>query len=591
MSSEKDKAMSKKPVESQSGSLSPTGVESQDGPLPKGLISNSHDGSTPKELNEPPCDSSTQKIEPQKMVQSTHIELNSSSSKNEHNSQDDILRPIEPRSGSSKTVGVGSQRPFPKDQKVGGILKPLARKPIPRRKNQDQKIILGPRSRHEESQKVISFNDVLVLARDHFGSIASPSRGCKPGIEEFFCQRGFSIKITHKEQDAAAASAASTDIDGLFVISDSEVPISGIVIDAIDNFKVLVMPLPDVSREENALKFCLRNLQDYDIYRALDGTRVTLYYVERLKTWLLATTNSYDARNYKWMGPKTYMELLMECLPEGFSFDTLDKTAHYSFIFRHCEFHPLIRDPPHEIWQIAGPQVPHIAQYTPIPESERVDGEQMRFRARQSFIEYAQKHTVNYGFILRRRGSIEVEKNNGPMAVYLESSLHEFVRKHIYDIPSAVTGLTYETRPIFLHLRGYMSLGSNSAYLIMFPQAGDIYNKMDFVIVLLTDMTVAEMRASSKTQSSASASSSASSSSVSRSSSMSAEQVKIGEKLFGESWKSVSEYILLIVKSSSARLISSNQMGVFGDHIHANIRDHYLNVVNTFEFLKILTMK
>lgn len=517
---------------------------------------------------------------------------------------------------------------------VGGILKPRSRRsaqahtsiiaattnsitsPTTSKKIQIQR--KTNRSRYEMAHKCWTFDEILTNAREHFATIAAPEHGCKPGIEEFFEERGFSIKIAHKDlasagaTSSAAAAAAAADIEGLFVINNEEIPISGIVIDAMDNFKVLVMPLPDVVRDENTLKYCLMNSDAFDIYRALDGTRVTLYYVERYKLWLLATTNSYDARAYRWVGPKTYMELLMECLPSGFSLDMLDKTAQYSFIFRHCNFHPLIQDPPHDIWQISGPPMENIKQYAPIPAAERVSGERMRHLARNAFIDFARtrgrpgsdpRAEPNYGYIFRRRGDPATEKNNGPMAAYLESSLHEFVRKRMYDIPTTVVGLNYETRPIFLHLRGYMSLGLNHAHLVMFPQASEIYEKMDFVIELLTDMTVAEMRASSSTiEASIPGDTSTESGSTSPKKErererrlgyiINAEQSAIGEKIFGTgAWQSIRPFLVQISKSMGTQLIATGKMGKFADHIHANVHDQYLNVINTLEFLKILTMK
>ena len=483
--------------------------------------------------------------------------------------------------------------------------------------------------------------DALKRAREHFHDGQPLSANGYPfGLEEFFINQGFSIRMpmgiapTHSnggktssnpngcpskedfpsisaaQKDGAASSSAASssaaagdpvpievksedvtrpDIRGLFVVDDPNIPTSGFVIDAMDNFKILVHPLPDVINTTTALRFCLNNLRDYNIYRALDGTRVTLYYVERLKTWLLATTNSYDAREYKWIGPKTYMTILMECIHaqnSEFSLDSLDKSSQYALIFRHHDFHPLLKDP-QGVWQLTGPAIPGVTPYVPLTADEipAGGGEALRQLAQHAFVDYARGGVINYGYIFRHKdASVNNDYGRGPAAVYLESSLHEFIRKHMYDIPKTIGGLTYENRAIYLHLRGYMVFGSNHAHLMMFPQAAEIYDKMDFVINLLTDMTVAEMRAKQ-------ASSAGGILHSIKKNTISDERSAIGHKLFGDAWAHVLEYMVQISQSISSCLITKGVIGPFGDHIHSNIRDQYLNIVNIQDFFKILTMK
>lgn len=495
--------------------------------------------------------------------------------------------------------------------------------------------------------------DALKHAREHFHDGQPLSVNGYPfGLEEFFISQGFSIRmpmgiaptysnegktssnpnrypskedfpsLSAVQKDSATSSAAGPEpvavepvavepipqcdiqqsstgleiksdvplqpeIRGLFVVDDPSIPTSGFVIDAMDNFKILVHPLPDVINTTAALKFCLNNLRDYNIYRALDGTRVTLYYVERLKTWLLATTNSYDAREYKWIGPKTYMTILMECIRAQnaeFSLDSLDKGAQYALIFRHHDFHPLLKDP-QGVWQLTGPAIPGVAQYVPLAADEiPAGGEALRQLAQHAFVDYARGGAINYGYIFRHKdASVNNDYGRGPAAIYLESSLHEFIRKHMYDIPKTIGGLTYENRAIYLHLRGYMVFGSNHAHLMMFPQAAEIYDKMDFVINLLTDMTVAEMRAKQ-------ASSAGGILHSIKKNTISNERSVIGHKLFGDAWAHVLEYMIQISQSISSCLITKGVIGPFGDHIHSNIRDQYLNIVNIQDFFKILTM-
>jgi hypothetical protein len=115
----------------------------------------------------------------------------------------------------------------------------------------------------------------------------------------------------------------------------------------------------------------------YDIIQVSDGTIVNLYRWEhpvKGPIWCLSTGNGYDVSHLKWMGDKTYAELVHEllaaCHPdfvsatgmglerdflcEGdvrLSFATLDASRCYTVGFRHGNFHPVTADAP-SIWNI-----------------------------------------------------------------------------------------------------------------------------------------------------------------------------------------------------------------------------------------------
>jgi hypothetical protein len=434
--------------------------------------------------------------------------------------------------------------------KVTGILR-AQRKPMRIQR-------ASSKSAYEKARADMSFDDVLADARKYFATHDI----CVDGIEMFFRGHGMPIKIS---RDAGNESATH----GLIVLADLSVPVNGIIVDTLDNFKVLVNPMPDVVRDESALQYCLKSLSEYSVYRALDGTRVSLYYVARANAWLMATARSYDARDYKWVGPKSYLEAFKECAGADFPFDTLDKGAVYSFIFRHHDFHPFVRDPQF-LMQVDGPVLTGVAQYAPMPREEVPCAEKLQFLARTAFVDHARDGTCNYGYIFRKKEA------GSPAAVYLESALHEFIRKQMYDIPSTIAQLTNETRPVYLHLRGYMSLGSNHAHVIMFPRASCVYSKMDYVVSLLTDLTIAEMRASGKTT---------------RAIGIGSDRASIGEGLFGAAWNPVRDMIGRIARGVAAQLAANGSIGAFGDHIHANIRDQYLSATNMSDFMTILTMK
>ncbi|MCK9604129.1 MAG: hypothetical protein M0R66_07215 [Candidatus Omnitrophica bacterium] len=354
---------------------------------------------------------------------------------------------------------------------------------------------------------------------------------------------------------------------------------SGIVVDALDGFRVLVRPPPDVIRDDGAVAYCLRNIADYDVYRALDGTRITLYWVPRVGQWLMSTARSYDARGFRWIGARTYAEAFADALGREINWDALDKGEIYSFIFRHRDFHPLARDAP-GVWQISGPALDGIAQYKPLARADIPSAERMRFAAARAFSMCATAGEVFYGYIFRARSgddTVEKQPRASPAAVFLESTLHAFVREGMYDIPPHVTGLTWETRPIYLHLRAYMAIGSAHAHVAMFPRAESVYSRMDYILSMLTDITVAEMRATRGRAGGARVAT--------------REQSEIGESLFGGAWARVYAAIARIAVTVARHLVETGAIGAFGDHVRANVRDQYMNKENMPEFMGILAMK
>ncbi len=417
-------------------------------------------------------------------------------------------------------------------------------------------------------------------------------------ICEIFVMSGFNIRIATLDETYRHPE--------LFVINDESIPTSGIVVDSADNFRVLARPLPDTVRDEYAIKFCLSDIDNYDVYRAVDGTRVTLYYVARFDEWLMATVRASDVLNLCWMGHKTYGEIFAECCPPGFSFDVLDKARQYSFIFHHHSFHAL--GGTCELWQIEGPAVDGVSQYSSLIVRKNAGESAEEFATRlvtdagdslTAFINEEKKKgeqadecalarerdfsRLCYGFIFRRReGFIE---GGPPPAAYLESELYKFIRKQLYDIPQSVDWITHDNREIYVHVRAYMAETKKNLHLMVFPRAVIIYGKMDFIIKSLADMTVANMRRARPADESASTGACASAVKLN------SEQERVGEVMFAAAWTQVYERLVKIASSVAAHLMVAKKIGAFGNHIHANVRDQYLNVANMQEFVNLIAMR
>lgn len=111
----------------------------------------------------------------------------------------------------------------------------------------------------------------------------------------------------------------------------------------------------------------------YDVIMVDDGTVVTLYQWNHPTDgaqWDMATANGYGMSSMRWMGPKTYAEIVFEVAskyPEfvkatemrlvvddnntRIEFGKLDPKFCYTLGFRHHDFHPLRQDP-ERMWQI-----------------------------------------------------------------------------------------------------------------------------------------------------------------------------------------------------------------------------------------------
>jgi hypothetical protein len=368
--------------------------------------------------------------------------------------------------------------------------------------------------------------------------------------------------------------------DGYIVLIDKKASISGIIIDALNGYKVVVMPQPDVSRDDDVVSYCLANINDYDIWPAADATRLSLFYSERQKRWMMATARAYDVSNLKWIGNLTYMEQFMETLYNIFAIrpiildNYLDTNEVYCFLMSTPDFQPMY-PAKYKLIQISGPDVnssdQKIERYMPLPRANScANADTMRNASRCAMHNYicSRGDVCNNGYILRPRNGV------GRHA-YLESSLHEFVRKMYYDIPSCVRGLTNETRSLYLHTRAYLMVVARNTYLMVFPHAKNIYDRMEFIIDVMVDLTINDMRANTSRTDIVN---------------ISAERNVIGGQLFGgdDEWARVIDMIRAVVHKQSTDIMHANIIGGFGIHVRANLRDYYTSIQHQMMYMDIL---
>ena len=151
---------------------------------------------------------------------------------------------------------------------------------------------------------------------------------------------------------------------------------NGVVLDT-RNWTYLAKPPRDFLSTNTAAKRVDKALakDKYDIFQVLDGTTCTIY--QYASMWCISTKRGYDVSTYKWMGDKTYAEILYELLSansafvqttglelrEGrLAFACLSNLYSYTVGFRHHNFHPFLADP-RGIWNV---QATELSTGTPV---------------------------------------------------------------------------------------------------------------------------------------------------------------------------------------------------------------------------------
>ncbi len=236
----------------------------------------------------------------------------------------------------------------------------------------------------------------------------------------------------------------------------------------------------------------VKNLDAYDIYEALDGTILSLYFFE--ERWRFSTTNGFEVNDYLWIGPPTFEQeftRLAKSYPE-FSLDKLEKNKSYTFGMRSHSYHPLKEDL-EKLWLITiynrktkqheklGATFMGISHQMPMKVVGQAGPQELvshlksnNDRALTNFMRT--KTTPAYGYILRTRAS---KSETRLCDILYESSLLTFIRKTIYDLPKvsgkSLLSLTHEGRLTYAVFRGYLTPGKKAYMLVLYPEFGEMF--------------------------------------------------------------------------------------------------------------------
>jgi hypothetical protein len=219
---------------------------------------------------------------------------------------------------------------------------------------------------------------------------------------------------------------------------DSYFCLNGTIIDR-DEYKLICQP-PMSFYRINTTKL---DLTKYHIFPAKEGTLLNLYYHK--DKWHISTSREYFAGTRKGLyGTKNYSQVLEECLPESFDWNSLDKNKSYTVGVAHPAIHPARKEK--EIWFVSsfdvskfnsGDVVHHdYFDNIGIPllqEEKEIDAD----RCRGSIKNYLDNGEMFYGYVLRSKDEDATEEKSS--VLYKSSLLNAiesifYTRKHNDEI-------------------------------------------------------------------------------------------------------------------------------------------------------------
>jgi len=315
---------------------------------------------------------------------------------------------------------------------------------------------------------------------------------------------------------------------------------NGAVIDAL-TWKLLVRP-PKIFNQLTQSMTESVNIgladESYELIKIIDGTLVTIYNNEHPiygSIWCISTANGYDVSFIRWMGPKTYAEIIYELMivyPEfveqsGLSiehdklcigdtrleFRNLDKSQHYSFIIRTHNFHPLYQDP-EGIWFI-DQSCSGIESSTPI----KLPG-QTKYSIRDFKIKYSIKgnltidriesiintilpdssgntnKNIHYGYMLQSKKHITGDViDTCNLNIMIDSNLLKRVRDAIYKYPSSIIrdSLNHNNRTEYFVMKAFLTPINHVEFLSLFPHFKPLFDTFQVIFDCVVN-TILQMR-------------------------------------------------------------------------------------------------
>lgn len=247
---------------------------------------------------------------------------------------------------------------------------------------------------------------------------------------------------------------------------------NGLVLSLSDNWKILSCP-PRLS-----LEVLPRDISDYDIYSAEDGTVITFYQYEG--RWLMSSVRGIDVGPIVWDDSVSFEDAFYQSLQmdkdEFISLLDQNKNMNYSFGFTHPLIHPFVSNKMNvwfiQAYNLADNQVPHQTQFDHMKQTKIIGLNRNTIinRCDSSITDFEEKKIVCHGYVLRSKTHNK--------SIYVESKLHRIIAEIYYDHDYVLECKKYGTTRVNYMLVSVFANRNDTIFRTIFPNLPYL-NKFD----------------------------------------------------------------------------------------------------------------
>ena len=229
----------------------------------------------------------------------------------------------------------------------------------------------------------------------------------------------------------------------------------------------------------------------YKIYKARDGTTITLYYYDN--KWTIATTRGYDVSNFNWLSSKNYTQVFEDVIKECTNFtsfdeftDQLDKNCSYTIGFSHPDYQPFNNK--YDLWFIVSySTVTNKYSYNStieyIPNQEELEEESFKTlftNSKNALEKWRTDNDVNFGYILRSTSPNVKDYSD----VLIESSLMRSIRNIFYNtgVVRSNAVKNHKDRIRYIAFSSFMNIRNAKLFTELFPKYKHYYNEFEKLI-------------------------------------------------------------------------------------------------------------
>lgn len=220
-----------------------------------------------------------------------------------------------------------------------------------------------------------------------------------------------------------------------------------------------------------------KNMDEYDVYCARDGTVINLYYYNG--KWCISTARGLDMGPLDWCGINYQKCWDSMCKKYALDVKQFDVSTTYTFGFSHPKIH--IYNGVEEMWFISAKKTDGArvwrSPFDVKDSKENLPNQELAPKMTYEKMMVALESNDNYGFILR---SNDVKKTGFNSTLYLESALMKKIRTHLYDRGLVDTAPEKYDRMKHLVLYSWLAGDARSKeFVTMFPRFAADHERFD----------------------------------------------------------------------------------------------------------------